>query len=101
MIKYENLISIPVIIILQTVMQELEVVETDLAAQKDALKHKVRQLAGLKLNAIDPKMSESVRPGNFQLDPTLSWWVLCPWDNLLKYSLISYFFNSPQNCRFG
>ena len=44
-------------------MQELEVVESDLASQKDVLKHKVRQLAGLKLNPIDPKMSESVRPG--------------------------------------
>merc|ERR1719370_2779243 len=46
----------------QAVMQELEVIETDLASQKDALKHKQRQLAALKLNPIDPKMSESVRP---------------------------------------
>ena len=44
-------------------MQELEVIETDLASQKEALKHKQRQLAALKLNPIDPKMSESVRPG--------------------------------------
>ena len=50
-------------------MQELEVIETDLASQKDALKHKQRQLAALKLNPIDPKMSESVRPGEQSQTP--------------------------------
>jgi len=46
----------------QTVMQELEKIEADLSAVQQQLQHQQRLLGGLKLNPIDPKLSESVKP---------------------------------------